>query len=358
MTAVSETTVDLSQGAGRWLSDENVQERISSALAGWMQPNEFGAQMVIAFQKQVEEDYKPIGTIAKVCSPKSQFEAAMFCASVQLVPTLSQVALIPRKVKGNIWECHTMVQWQGFQSLMTRHPDIRDISARVVFDGDEFEFDGTSNRVTKHQYDPFDVNREVKPELANVRGGYLEIEFMDGRVKNHMVSIKSILKARGCAKTQKIWNSWPLEQTLKTIYRNGYARRIVPIDPLVEKRVAKVIDLEDSILENDPMRVVDATATSSARLIPSVKSKPVPSLEPETIEPEQPAKAPDAPLPELAIVDAALAAIEAAESSEAIADIVGGAEQELSGLKLNAKQKKGLFGSINDAAKARSEKLT
>ena len=266
-----EFMVDLRQGAGQFLVMPKVLNRIGTALGGWMNAEEFANQILIAFQKPVM-DYsgqfpQEIGPISEICEKESQLRAALTCAALQLVPTLSHVALIPRKSKGK-YLVDVMVQWQGLQALILRTPGVKDISARLVFDGDEFEFDGTANLVTNHQYDPFDEERVLKKDLSNLRGGYLVVLLSDGRVKHHMVSLNYILKCRNCAKTKKTWDEWPEPQTLKTIYRSGYARRIVQIDPLVEKKVTQAIEYDDEYLGNDPSRpaLLNAPLKSEARI--------------------------------------------------------------------------------------------
>ena len=114
--------------------------------------------------------------------------------------------------------------------------------------------------VVNHQYDPFNEGRVLDSELSKLRGGYLVIEFRDGRSKHHMVSQATILKSKACAQTAKIWNKWPLEQVLKTIYRNAHGRRVIPVDPLVEKRIVEVTRNEDVLLDNDPSRVIESKA--------------------------------------------------------------------------------------------------
>ncbi len=253
-TDVSSDVINLSDGASGWLSNQRVCSRIGSALAGWMTGEEFISQVLIAFQKPE----------IRATTPKSQFEAAHTCAALQLVPTLGHVALIPRNCNVNpdkkskpVFEnqCHVMVQWQGYQAIMIRHPEVLDVEARLVMDSDEFEFDGTTHAVTHHQYDPFE-DRILKPNLSNLRGGYLIVSFKDGRKKFHVVTADHILKTKKCAQTPKIWEAWPEPMCLKALYRSGYARRVVPVDPMVEKRLQMATEADDVTLGNDPRRVV------------------------------------------------------------------------------------------------------
>lgn len=244
---MSESIINLDEGASKWLRSNDVRERIGNALGGWMTGEEFTSQMLIAFQTPA----------IKATSPKSQYEAAHTCASLQLVPTLGHVALIPRNntVDGmKVNQCTVMVQWQGYHAIMMRNAEVMDIEARLVIEGDEFEFDGTKNEVLYHQYDPFDEKRKLDPELKNLRGGYLVITFVNGSKKYHLATGMHIRKSRACAQTKTIWNQWAEQMALKTIYRDAYARRVVPIDPLVEQRLKRAVDLDDKTLDNQPTR--------------------------------------------------------------------------------------------------------
>jgi len=228
-----------------WLSTESIVEGIRDALAGTIDENQFLSQMLIAFQRP---DIQP-------CTEQSKFEAVHTCASYGLLPHLKQVALIPRENRGKGLCCDVMVQWQGLKALMERHPAVSEVLCFLVHKRDQFQFMATENIVV-HEYDPFDVDRAFDKDLTNLRGGYLKIIFNDARgIRYHFLNREEILKRKRCAQTTKVWDAWPKEQAMKTIYRDGYARHAVPIDPLCQDRIERAIAGEDTLLGNDPSRV-------------------------------------------------------------------------------------------------------
>ena len=239
-------------GLREWLADDYKAKAIDNAVSGWMPPEQFKAQILIALN---HEDLA-------VCTEQSKFKAAHECAALSLLPNVGHVALIPRKRRedGRVVavEVHVQLQWQGMKSLMERNEEVLDVSGYLVHEGDQFHWSQATNQLT-HEFDPFG-DRSVDKELSKIRGGYLIVTYSDARrpQRYHFISRTDILKRKACAETSKIWDKWPYEQALKTVYRDAYARRVVPIDPLVGTRMQKAVDHDDGTLANDPDRVADA----------------------------------------------------------------------------------------------------
>lgn len=244
-TATLPATNGHSIGLSSWLSRNDVRERISSALGGSISCDHFLSQMIIALEKTPE---------VKACTPQSKFEATNICATLGLLPTHGQVALIPRNIKG-VPQVTVMPQWQGYQALMLRHPDVKTVKAVLVHASDTYRYDPETEQLS-HNFDPFQEDRKFV-DWKDVRGGYLVVQFKDGRPKQyHFVTIDTMQKARSCAQSDNIWRKWFQEQCLKTIYRNAFARRVVPMDH-IGGHAEQLNYLEDEAQGNDPNRVPD-----------------------------------------------------------------------------------------------------
>jgi recombinational DNA repair protein RecT len=278
-----------------WLQSDDVTRGISDALSSYMKPDVFKSQMLISLSNP---------DCAK-CTPKSQFEVVHQCAQWALLPSLDQVALIPRRNRntGN-YDLTAMVQWQGYQAMMFRVPGVRDIRARLVHTSDTYEFDPLTERLT-HRYDPFDAEREFRT-MKDLRGGYLVITFDDGRPEKwHYVSKQVFEKARKSAQTTDIWDAWFYEQCLKTVYRNAFARRVINYDPFVAQQVTAAIEQEDVVMGNDPSRVIETTATPVETAAPVSRSQQLAQqmnrdidemlTTPEPTVPPEPEPAPEPP---------------------------------------------------------------
>lgn len=240
-----------------WLEAPTVRAGVNSALAGYLDVDSFIAQMLIAFQDENLVD----------CIPQSKFEAVHQCAALQLLPGLKQVALIPRDIK-NRGKCVTvMPQWQGYQALMLRHPNVLSVKAVLVHVSDSYTYDPVEESL-RHEFDPFDSERRFN-DVKDLRGGYLVVKWKDGQPPlYHFVTAETIDKARGCAIASPIWKKWFYEQALKTVYRNAYARRVVPIDPLIHSRLQGLVEADDVALGNDPSRVIESAPA------PAITHKP------------------------------------------------------------------------------------
>lgn len=277
----------------------SIVEGVHSALAGYMDARQFLSQMLIAF---ASEAIQP-------CTLNSKFEAAHQCAALGLLPSLQQVALIPREIKGKGLCCTVMPQWQGFQALMLRHPDVLSVKAVLVHSKDQYDYDPITEAIT-HRFDPFDSDRIFK-DFADVRGGYLVVRYKDGRQPlYHYVTTETMKKAKACSAGGTIWTKWFYEQCLKTVYRNAYARRVVPIDHLVHAKLQQLQELEDDALDNDPNRVIEVqpaaivhqpekpkksrTQQVAANMAPAPEEVPEQKSEPQVDPPAEPAPELDA----------------------------------------------------------------
>ncbi len=220
-----------------WLNDPEVRTRLSASLGDAISEESFAAQMLIAMQ-----DPK----LAK-CTNASKLKAIHDCATLGLLPTLQQVALIPY---GD--SIKAMPQWQGYKALMERHPDVLEVEAVLVHVTDQYEFrDGEFH----HSFDPLDGARQFN-SIKDCKGGYARILYRTGRPpKLHFVTGADIEKSQRCAQTQDVWNRWWGPMALKSVYRNAYARRAVPIDPLAQQRLQRIMDHDDEVMGNDPRRV-------------------------------------------------------------------------------------------------------
>lgn len=256
-----------------FIEQPKVQQGIADALGGYMHPGTFLAQMLIACSNPKIEE----------CTVASQFKAIHICATLGLLPSYQQVALIPRKDRQrNVVELTVMPQWQGLKSIMERHPDVLEVEPILVLKTDTIQFLGTAPDImpVDHSYNPL---THVARSIDDLQGGYARITYRDGRPhKYHFVSADYIERCMRCSesfkgrekalKEKKDWvpacpwtDGWFEQQALKTILRSAYARRVVPIDPMVAGRAEAFLRQEDDVLGNDP-RLVEPTTIDPPQL--------------------------------------------------------------------------------------------
>jgi len=258
-----------------WVNQPEVKQQIAAAVGDVINGDQFTAHMMVALNRP---DFAR-------CSNASKAMAFLECAALGLLPTAGQVVLIPYKD-----QLKAMPQWQGYKALMERHPAVLEVQAYLVHVRDRFT---VQNGQPNHSYDPLDHQRTFA-DLKDIRGGYCKIIYRDGRPpRYHFTTAAHISKARGCAQTQNVWKQWFEQMCLKTLYRDCYARRAVPIDPLVAARLERVTAADDVILGNDPRGIADGQQTTNERRISTLDALA------DRLESPQPAdKAADDPIQE------------------------------------------------------------
>lgn len=297
-----------------WLDNDRTREMLRDALAGWMDPATFAAQCYLAAR-----DPKLAG-----CSAESMFAAFLRCAEMGLLPSTHHrhVALIPRKVRdrngrdtGEI-AIDPMPQWQGFKALFEREPEVQQTRAVLVHTRDTFAIgvDG----VPVHTFDPLDPARLFEhpaiatkanpPRECGLRGGYLVVTFRDATRAPiyHVVPAHKIHANRLCAGKQDVWVQWFEEMCLKTIYRDAWAKRAVPVSIEVGTRMAAADAADNAALENEPNRrgprtiaaalaprEIAAPATIAVTNAPVIDATPAP----EPTHEREPGEDDDAPSP-------------------------------------------------------------
>tara|TARA_R100000808_G_C2145163_1_gene152978 strand:+ start:352 stop:1347 length:996 start_codon:yes stop_codon:yes gene_type:complete len=269
------TAITVNTKPREWLSVPEIKSDLGNALGAWMPENDFVSQMLIAFQKPELKD----------CTPQSLFEAAHACASLRLLPSANQVALITRNIKGKK-QATVMAQWQGYKAIMERHPDVLEVECQLVHVNDQYGFD--ENGVFQHSFDPFAASRTINTE-KDLAGGYLRILYTNGRPpKLHFVPIHEIIKRRKCAQTQTIWKSWFAEMARKTVYRDGFTKRVTPFDPFNESAAKTLASVDDIAMGNNP---IPKASVSSVNQILEMQDSPKNAMaKPDTVPDREPEK--------------------------------------------------------------------
>jgi hypothetical protein len=131
----------------------------------------------------------------------------------------------------------------------------------------------------RHNYNPL---THVAKSIDDVQGGYLRVTYRDGRdPKWHFVTGDYIDRCMRCSESWKgrekaiknkanwipncPWtDGWFEQMAFKTVLRSAYARRVVPIDPMIAGRVEAFLKQEDSLLGNDPRLLTDGNTVEHA----------------------------------------------------------------------------------------------
>ena len=223
-------------------------KRVAGALMGVMSCEAFNAGCLAALT-----DHK-----LRKCSAESLGKAFLHVAGLGLMPGPQQlVSLIPRG-----GEVTVMLGWRGIAVLFNRLPHVLKVSAVLVHTDDPFEMVGDQ---VHHQPHPLD--REVtSPD--NCRGGYMRIEYTDGRIAYHVTSIRKILENKKTAGNSSVWRDYFAPMALKTIYRDAWARAAVAFEPgaATAQHIVNAELHERETNEENPARVTTVTSPAAAAL--------------------------------------------------------------------------------------------
>lgn len=179
------------------------------------------------------------------CTPESFVSCVLEAAQMGLeFGELKHCALVPyNNDKTGKKECKLMVQYQGWLAMLWRSQSVKQVQAKAVYKGDEFEVEyGTDTRVIHR---PKFQSKE--PELfyaaAMVPSGEIMVEVMTmDQVEAHAKQY-----ARGLDKASSPWNTSFEAMALKTVLR-----KLIKLLPLTaDSPVLAALRADEEIWEAD-----------------------------------------------------------------------------------------------------------
>ena len=146
----------------------------------------------------------------------SVLEALTKCCQYELIPDGINACLIPRWIKDEKkWEFNFQPMYQGLLETLYKTGFVKSVSAEVVYDVDEFDFNQGSDPFIKHK-----VNLTAKRERK--LGAYVNIELMNGGRVIRVMTKTDIDRIRARAQTDKVWSKDYDEMAVKTVLKRGY----------------------------------------------------------------------------------------------------------------------------------------
>lgn len=171
--------------------------------------------------------YNQTPDLAK-CSPQSVLSCLMKCSALGLEPSavdgLGRAYIIPRNNKRTGGkEATLIVGYRGFLDLARRSGQIKDISARVVREGDEFEYEYGLTECLRHV--PSTEPIDGRP-MTHV---YMVAHFTDG---GHYIDVMSKAEVDEIRKRSLASNSGPWSTDYTQMARKTVIRRAFPYLPV------------------------------------------------------------------------------------------------------------------------------
>jgi recombination protein RecT len=168
------------------------------------------------------------------CTAMSVLDCMTKCAELNLMPgTLGAVYLIPYlNRKTGVYELQFILGYRGMMALARRSGDISTISAEVVRNGDEFEFEHGIE--TKFRHKPKGI------QGASVTHAWALCKFKDGSHQLTVMTREEIegIKSRSRAGNSGPWVTDPAEMAKKTALRR--LCKYLPLEPDVAAAIEGV----------------------------------------------------------------------------------------------------------------------
>lgn len=199
-------------------------------------------------------------------NPASFIQAALNCAADGLVPDGRKATIV--RYKGS---AQYVPMYQGLLDIAYRSGNFQSIEARVVYEGDDFDFALGDNPYIHHK-------RTLESDTAKIRGAYAVARTTNGGVFREVMGKKELDKVRAVSKATRGPNAdWPGEMARKAPVRRlwKYLPRTQAMDRVVTHD-DETYDQSALVIANDPQRRLAPGFASAieAPAAPTVAAEP------------------------------------------------------------------------------------
>lgn len=234
-------------------------------LKGWLQSEEFKAQVQAALPKQISSDrFMRMALTALTrqpklaeCTQKSVFQCLLDLGSLGIEPDGRRAHLIPfwdKHQKGYV--CTLIVDYKGIVELVRRSGEVQDIQADVVRENDTFDFRKGKDGYLTHSW-------KLGQDRGEPIGAYSYVVPYEGKETFDVMDVPQIEAVRKRSKSSDSgpWVTDWAEMAKKTVFRRH--SKWLPLSP--ETREA---------IEKDDDQVIDTTPAKPAVKAPSFLEQP------------------------------------------------------------------------------------
>lgn len=230
------------------------------------------------------------GTMMSTSDPRSVAQALFDMVIQGLSPNQTQVYFIQRRnYKDNTIKLELQRSYFGTQMVLKRLPEIEDIQAFVVHDGDElqtdFDIGSMRDKVVSFKHNWENQDNDIKAALAIIYKSNGEHEIT-------VMTKKEIDIAWQAAKTKNVIDKFPGEMAKRTVI-NRAAKNIINTSNGNQELLASISNTSENEYDNDQERRDVTPEHKTQDLVDFLneddQNKPVAPND-ETAEPQTPAK--------------------------------------------------------------------
>lgn len=197
------------------MTNELTQRQVTSPVAARIQEMQ-GEGLMIAQNYSVSNALSsayyalknaPGGNLLEKCTPDSIYNALLDMVTQGLSPAKTQCYFVPY---GN--SVKLTRSYFGTMKVVKQLPEVRDIYAEVIYEGDDFKIKNENGRKVFISHDT-DWQNADNP----IVGAYCIIEKQDGEKILTVMTKKEIDKSWAQAKTKNVQNNFPQEMAKRTV---------------------------------------------------------------------------------------------------------------------------------------------
>lgn len=161
------------------------------------------------------------------CSPATILSCIMKCSALDLEPSavdgLGRAYILPYRSKQGM-QAQMIIGYKGMLDLARRSGQIKDISARAVYEGDEFEYSFGLDERLHHRPAAREHEQGEKPTHV-----YMVAHFKDG---GHYVDVMTAQEVEAVRKRSKAANNGPWVTDYEAMAKKTVIRRAFPYLPV------------------------------------------------------------------------------------------------------------------------------
>ena len=219
-------------------------QTLTTAYPKFEQINPNKAKSQLGFAMQIFQNNPTL----QRCDPQSILNAVVNVArtSITLNPVMKLAYLIPRKNK-----CVLEFSYMGLVAMLRDNGCIKSISAHIVYEDENFEFDLANNKI---RHLPKYAQSENEHNLRKIIGCYSRATLPNNEIVYEFMPMWEIEKVKrsseGSDNKYSAWQTWKDEMIKKSVIKRHF-KMLISVNVTEALTTALSIENENNLLVND-----------------------------------------------------------------------------------------------------------
>ena len=219
-------------------------QTLTTAYPKFEQINPNKAKSELGFAMQIFQNNPTL----QRCDPQSILNAVVNVArtSITLNPVMKLAYLIPRKNK-----CVLEFSYMGLVAMLRDNGCIKSISAHIVYEDENFEFDLANNKI---RHLPKYAQSENEHNLRTIIGCYSRATLPNNEIVYEFMPMWEIEKVKrsseGSDNKYSAWQTWKDEMIKKSVIKRHF-KMLISVNVTEALTTALSIENENNLLVND-----------------------------------------------------------------------------------------------------------